>query len=140
MHIEADAFNVELVAIGQAQRDHIGLGVLAHHGHAAGPVPQRTQPGDVVGMEMGVDRLDEAEIEFIHELKVTVHLFQNRVDDERLGPLAAGDEIAVGARHTVEKLAKDHCRPPDGASPVLPGMVLRFPRGYSKTSTEVHEE
>ena len=114
--IEADAFDVEPVAVGQAHRDHIGLRVLAHHRDAAGAVPQRAEPGDMVGMEVGVDRLDEAEIEFVHELDVAVHLLQNRIDDQRLRTLAAGDEIAVGARNAVKKLAEDHRRPPSCAA------------------------
>jgi len=58
--------------------------------------------GNMVGMEVRVDRFDEAEIELIHELNVTIDLLQHRVDDQRLRALSAGDQVAVSARYTIE--------------------------------------
>ena len=96
--IEADAFDFDPVAVGHAHRDDVGLGLLAHHGDAARAVAQRAEPGDVVGVEMGVDGLDQAQIELIEELDVAIDLFQHRIDDQRLAPRPTRDEIAVGAR------------------------------------------
>jgi hypothetical protein len=35
-----------------------GVRLLAHHGDAMGAVAQRTQSGDVVGVQMGIDGFD----------------------------------------------------------------------------------
>jgi hypothetical protein len=35
------------------------MGLFAHHGNAMGAVAQRTEPGNVVGMQMGVDGFDQ---------------------------------------------------------------------------------
>ena len=71
-------------------------------------VAQRAQAGDVVGVQMRVDRLDELEVEFLHQLEVAVDLLQHRIDDERLAAAPAGEDIAVSARDAVEQLPEDH--------------------------------
>ena len=45
-----------------AHRDDVGLGLLAHHRHALRTVAQRAEAGDVIGMEVRVDRLNQPEI------------------------------------------------------------------------------
>ena len=84
--------------------------LLAHDRDAMGAVAQRTQPGDVVGVQMGVDGLDQFEIELAHELKIAVDLLQHRIDDQRLAAMPAGDEIGVGAGDAIEELTEDHWR------------------------------
>src|SRR5262249_26990105 len=71
-------------------------------------VAQRAQAGEMVGMQMRIHRLDQLEVEFVDELDVTVDLLQHRIDDQRLAPAPAGDEVGVGAGDAVEELAKDH--------------------------------
>ena len=66
----------------------------------------------MVGMNMGIDRLDELEVEFLHELEIAVNLFQHGIDDQRFAAAAAGDQIGVGAGDVVVELAKNHCGPP----------------------------
>ncbi len=83
-HVEAQALDLDAVAFGNAHRDDIGMGLLAHHGDAMGAVAQRAEPGDVIGMQMGVDGLDQFEIELVHELQIAVDLLQHRIDDQRL--------------------------------------------------------
>ena len=73
-----------------------------------GAVAQRAKPGDVIGVQMRVDGLDQFEIELAHKLQIAVDLFQNGIDDQRLATLTAGKEIGVGAGRCVEELAKDH--------------------------------
>ena len=55
------------------------------------------RPGDVVGMQMGVDRLDEFQIEFAQQLAIAVDLFQHGIEDQRLASPAAGQQVAVGS-------------------------------------------
>ena len=83
-HVDAEALDGELVAFGEPHRHHVGLGVLAHHRDAMGAVAQRAEAGDVVGVQMGVDRLDQLEVEFADQLQIAIDLLQHRVDDQRL--------------------------------------------------------
>ena len=75
-----------------------------------GAVAQRTQSGDMVGVQMRIDGLDQLEIELAHELQIAVDLLQHRIDDQRLAAMPAGDEISVGAGNAVEELAEYHRR------------------------------
>ena len=107
-HIEAQALDAELVAVGDPHRHDVDLALLAHHGDAAGAVAQRAQAGDVVGVQMRVDRLHELEVELLHQLEIAVDLLQHRIDDERFAAAPAGEDIAIGARDAVEQLPEDH--------------------------------
>ena len=71
-------------------------------------VAQRAEPGDVVGMQVGVDGLDQLEVELGHELDVAIDLLQHGIDDQRLAAAPAGEEVGVGAGDAVEELAEDH--------------------------------
>ena len=119
-HVEAHALDLELVAFGDAHRDHVGLGLLAHHGDAMGAVAQRAEPGDVVGVQMRVDRLDQLEIELADELQIAVDLLEHRIDDQRLAAAPAGEQIGVGAGDAVEELAEDHFVLRSGGRPRRP--------------------
>src|SRR5262249_14971952 len=88
----------------------VGVRFFAHHRDAMGSVAQRTQSGDVIGVQMRVDGLDQPEIELMNELQIAVNLFQHRIDDQRFSAMPTGDEISVGAGYAVEKLAKYHRR------------------------------
>ena len=107
-HVEAQALDAELVAVGDPHRHDIDLALLAHDGHAARAVAQRAEAGDVVRVQMGVDRLDELEIELLHQLEIAVDLLQHRIDDERFAAATAGEHVAIGARDAVEQLPEDH--------------------------------
>ena len=96
-HVERDALDRELVAVGEPHRHHVGLGLLAHHGDAVGAVAQRAEAGDVVGVQMRVDRLDQLEVELLHQLEIAVDLLQHRIDDQRLAAAPAGEQIGIGA-------------------------------------------
>ena len=109
-HVEAQPLDLDAVAFRHAHGDDVGVRLLAHHRDAMGAVAQRAQPGDVVGVQMRVDGLDQLEIELAHELEIAVDLLQHRIDDQRLAAMPAGDEIGVGARNAVEELAEDHRR------------------------------
>ncbi len=73
-------------------------------------VRSRSAPetGDVIGVDVGVDGLDQPEIELLHQLEVAVDLLEHRIDDQRLTALPAGEKVAVGAGNAVEQLAEDH--------------------------------
>ncbi|MEY9287543.1 hypothetical protein ABH979_000617 [Bradyrhizobium ottawaense] len=109
-HVERQALDRHLVAVGDPHRHNVGLGLVAHHGHAMGAVAQLAEAGDVVGMQMGVDRLDQLEVELAQQLAVAIDLLQHGIEDQRLAAGAAGKDVAVGARNAVEELAEDHGR------------------------------
>ncbi len=114
-HVERETLDGELVALGHAHGDHVDLALFAHHGDAVGAVAQRAEAGDVIGVQVRVDRLDQLEIELAHELDVAIHLLQNGIDDQRLAAVPAGEQVSVGSRDAVEELAEDH-----------PGLLLGY--------------
>ncbi len=89
--IQAEPLDAQPVAVGDAHRHHIDAGLLAHHGDAARAVAQRAEAGDVVGVQVGVDRLHQLEVELADELEVAIDLLQDGVDDQRLAAAAGGE-------------------------------------------------
>ena len=101
-HVQAEALDHHAVAVADPHRHHVGLALLAHDGNAMGAVAQLAEPGDVVGVQMGIDSLDQPEIQFAQQLAVAIDFLQHRIEDQRLAAGAAGQEIAVGSRNAVE--------------------------------------
>ncbi len=62
-----------------------------------GAVAQFAESGDMVGVQMGIDGLDQLEIEFTQQLAVAVDLLEHGVEDQCLAAVAAGQQIAVGS-------------------------------------------
>ena len=96
-HVEAHALDFDAVAFGHAHGDDVGVGLFAHYGDALGAVAQRAEAGDMVGVQMGVDGLDQFEVELAHELQIAVDPLQHRIDDQRLAAMPAGEKISVSA-------------------------------------------
>ena len=110
--VEAQSLDHHLVAVGDPHRDHVGLALLAHDGDALGAVAEFAEARDVIGMQVGIDRFHQPQVEFLQQLAVAIGLFQHRIEDQRLAAGPAGQQVAVGARNAVEELPKDHdyCR------------------------------
>jgi hypothetical protein len=68
----------------------------------------------VVGVHVGVDRLDQLEVELFDERQIAVDLLQHGIEDQRLAAAAAGEQIGICAGHLVEQLAEDHGTPSAG--------------------------
>src|SRR5262252_5724658 len=107
-HIEAQAFNIDAVAFHHAHGHNVRMGLLAHDCDAMGAVAQIAKPSDVVGMQMRIYRLDQIQIELADDQKITINLFQHRINDQRLAAMPASQEISVRARNAVEELAEYH--------------------------------
>ena len=86
-HIEAQPLDLYAVAFRHPHGDDVGVRLLAHHRDAMGAVAKRTQSGDMVGVQMRIDGLDQLEIELAHELQIAVDLLQHRIDDQRLAAM-----------------------------------------------------
>ena len=110
--IQADALDAQPVAVGDAHRHDIDAGLLAHHGDAARAVAQRAEAGDVVGVQVGIDRLHQLQVQFADELEVAIDLLQDGIDDQRLAATAGGEQVGVGAGRRLEQLTKDQNRLP----------------------------
>ena len=52
------------VAVGDAHRHDVDAGLFAHDGDAARAVAQRAEAGDMVGVQVGVDRLHQLQVQF----------------------------------------------------------------------------
>jgi len=48
--IEADALDAKTVAVGDAHRDHVHAGLLAHYGDASRAIAQRAKASDMIGV------------------------------------------------------------------------------------------
>ena len=95
--VEGQAFDADAVAVGDADRHDVGLGLLAHDGDAFRALAERLEPGDVVGVQMRVDGLDQAQVELAQELDVAVDALEHGIDDQRLAAMPAREQIGVGA-------------------------------------------
>ena len=57
-HVEAQSFDFDAIAFRNPHRHHVSMRLLAHNRNAMRVVAQRAEAGNVVGVQMGVDRLD----------------------------------------------------------------------------------
>jgi hypothetical protein len=94
--------------VAHPQRHAFGLGLLAHERHAAGDLAQLPHGGHVIGMGVGIDGLDQPDIEFAQQLQISIHLLQDRIDDHGLAAGPFGQQIGVGAGVQIIELAKQH--------------------------------
>src|SRR4029077_2411201 len=106
--VEPYAFNLDAIALRDPHRYDVGLGLLAHHRDAMRAIAECAEPGNVIGVQMGVDSFYELQVELAYELQITLHLFQNRIDNQRLAARPAGEDIGVSYGGVVEELAEDH--------------------------------
>ena len=109
-HIEAQSLDLDAVAFRHTHGDDVGMRLLAHHRDAMSAVAQRTQSGDMVGVQMRIDGLDQLKIKLTHELQIAVDFFEHWIDDQRFAAMPTGDEIGVRPRNAVEELAENHWR------------------------------
>jgi hypothetical protein len=111
-HLQAQPLDPQPVAVADPHGDDIDPALLAHHGDAAGAVAQRAEAGDVVGMQVGIHRLHQLQVQFADQLQVAVDPFQHRVDDQRLAAAPAGQQVGVGTGGRVIELPEDHAGSP----------------------------
>jgi len=107
---ERQSLDRQFVAVRQTHRDDVGLGLLAHYRDAMRMIAQRTEPGNMVGMQMRVDGFHELEIKFVNKVQIAVDLFEYRIDDQGLAARTAREQVGIGAGHLVEKLTENHLK------------------------------
>ena len=93
----AHAFDGELVAFSKPHRNNVGFGLLTHDGDAMRAVAQCTKPGNVIGVQVGIDRFHQLAIQFLHQLEIAVDFLQHRVNDQRFAARPTGEQIGVGS-------------------------------------------
>ena len=86
-------FNFDAIAFRDPHGDDVGTGLFAHHGDAMGAVAQRAEPGHVIGVQMRVDGLDQLQVELAHQLQIALDALQDRIDDQCLAAMAAGEQV-----------------------------------------------
>ena len=123
--IEPDTLDGDAIAVGDAHRHHVDAAFLAHHRDAFGAVAERPEAGDVIGVQMGIQRLHQPEVELVEELDVTLHLVEHGIDDQRLAAAPGGDEIGVATGGAVEQLAENHRFPPGAGTLPLAAIIAR---------------
>ena len=113
--VPGGATNLECVA---TKAQHIPMlevvvhaGHLGHGRHAAerpGLLAQLARAGDVVGVHVGVEGVDELETQLGDELQVSVDALDHRVDDDGLAAARIGEQVGVGPGVLVEELLEKH--------------------------------
>lgn len=64
--------------------------------------------GEVIGVDMGVERIDQLQAELVEFLEVALPGRQHWVDQHRLAGLLAAEQVGIGAGHRFEELPKNH--------------------------------
>ena len=108
--IQTDPLDAKPIAIRDAHGHHVDARLLAHDSDALRAIPQRPKPGDMIGVQVRIDRLHQLQVEFAHQLQVAIDLLQHRIDDQRLTATARGEHVGVGAGRRIEELTEDHDR------------------------------
>jgi hypothetical protein len=83
--------------------------VGANDDATAEPIAQQARPGDVIGVDMRLDRGNQLETQLLDQLRIARNLLAHRVDQYRLAAAFIGEQVAVGRRLGVEELSEDHC-------------------------------
>jgi hypothetical protein len=78
------------------------------HDAAAEPLLQEPRRGDVVGVDVGLERVEEPEAELVDQCGVARDLLEDAVDEDRLARGLVGEEIRPRRRLRVEELTEEH--------------------------------
>ncbi len=95
--------------------DEIAVGALGAAGAgkrdtAAEPLLQEPGAGDMIGMDMRLQRPYELQSELGDERSVAADLLEHGIDQHRHARLGVADEIGIGRGLRVEELPEDHGR------------------------------
>ena len=91
--IQRQPLDFHLVSVRHAHRNHIDIALLAHHGRAMRAIAERADAGNVIVVKVRIQRLDQIDLEFLHQLQITVHLLEHRIDNQRFPAAAAGQYV-----------------------------------------------
>jgi len=56
----------------------------------------------MIGMNVGFERVEKAQVELLDQRRVTAHLLEDGVDDHRRTAAAIGEQIGVGGGGRIE--------------------------------------
>ena len=85
---------------------------------------QQPGPRDVIGVNMGLQGIDQLEAEFSQQGRVAAHLFVDRVDQNRLARAAVSQQVRIGRGLRIEELAKKHLRRSQAKTHLSTAMVV----------------
>ena len=94
--LQFDTLHTKALTMVQGQVDMFCLNHPGRGDLAAGVLFEQPGGGDVIGMGMGVDHQLQVQVEFTQERQIALHLFIDRVDQQRFAALLIGQQIAVG--------------------------------------------
>ena len=66
----------------------------------------------MIGVDMGFERGDELEAQFVDQRRVAPHLLEDRIDQDRFAAFAAGEQIGIGRGLRIEQLPEDESHGP----------------------------
>jgi hypothetical protein len=104
---EGDAVTVVQQPVGVLRGRRLG-----QHDLAAAAQLQQPGAGDMVGVDVGVQRGQQAQAEFAQQRSVAAHVLEHRVDEHGLAGIGVAEQVGVGRRRRIEELAEDeHAKP-----------------------------
>ena len=72
------------------------------------PLAEPPSAGDMVGMDMRLERHHQVQTEFAHQRAVARHLLEDGIDQHRLAALVLGEKVGIGRGLRIEELAEQH--------------------------------
>jgi len=71
-------------------------------------IAQRAQTRNVICVQVSIDRFDQFQVEFLHQMQITIDLLQHGIDDQRFPACPACEQIGIGAGRLIKELTEDH--------------------------------
>src|SRR5690606_5696144 len=101
---------------------------------AAEALAQQPGRGDVIGMDVRLQRPLQLEPELLDERGVPAGLLEHRIDEQRLTGAFVGKQVGVRGRWRIEELAEDHRL----NRTVLPGRAMVMQVGMGAPAGKTH--
>jgi len=64
--------------------------------------------GDVIGMTVGIHRVEQFQVQFAKQGQVTIHLLEHRVDDHGLPGVLIREYVGICRGGGIKQLLEDH--------------------------------
>ncbi len=105
-HFEVARPEVDPVAVREVAVRALGAARLGDADPAADAMLEEPRAGDVIGMQVGVERELEVEAELVDQCRVAQRLVEDGVDQHRLAARGIGEQVRVGGGGRIAELAE----------------------------------
>ena len=109
--LQRQAAEANRLAFPDGQVDVRGGAFVRNCGPRSGCFTQPRGARDMIGVNVGFDRIFERQAELVEQGEVALDRVDDRIDQHGFARFAARDEIGVGRRDGLEQLTEDHLWP-----------------------------